>query len=273
MERIYLLKGLDCPNCAAKIEKEAAELEGVNSAAVNLMKQTMTVSHDDSLSDSVFMKITAIVHSLEPDVEVSEISEKTNESLKGQKGGNLYGREEKILTIRLTAGTLIYASGIALGFFAGIPLYLKLAVLIVSYVILGGDVVWQAVKNISKGRIFDEKFLMSLSTIGAFIIGEYPEAVAVMLFYQIGEFFQSMAVKRSRRSISDLMDIRPDSAAVKRNGELVVTSPDCVEVGEIIVVKPGEKIPLDGVVLEGDSMVDTSALTGESVPKSIHKGD
>ncbi|MDD6269364.1 MAG: heavy metal translocating P-type ATPase [Oscillospiraceae bacterium] len=273
MERIYLLKGLDCPNCAAKIEKKAAEIEGVNSAAVNLMKQTMTVSHDDSLSDSVFMKITAIVNSLEPDVEVSEVTEKTNERLKVQKDGNIFGREEKMLTIRLAAGALIYISAIVLGIFAGVPIYVKLSALIVSYILLGGDVVWQAVKNIFKGRIFDEKFLMSLSTIGAFIIGEYLEAVAVMLFYQIGEFFQSLAVKRSRKSISDLMDIRPDSAAVKRNGELIVTSPECVEVGEIIVVKPGEKIPLDGVVMEGDSMVDTSALTGESVPKSIHKGN
>lgn len=273
MERIYLLKGLDCPNCAAKIEKKAAEIEGVNSAAVNLMKQTMTVIHDDSLSDSVFMKITAIVNSLEPDVEVSEVTEKTNERLKVQKDGNIFDREEKILTNRLAAGALIYISAIVLGIFAGVPIYVKLSALIVSYILLGGDVVWQAVKNIFKGRIFDEKFLMSLSTIGAFIIGEYLEAVAVMLFYQIGEFFQSLAVKRSRKSISDLMDIRPDSAAVKRNGELIVTSPECVEVGEIIVVKPGEKIPLDGVVMEGDSMVDTSALTGESVPKSIHKGN
>ncbi len=115
---------------------------------------------------------------------------------------------------------------------------------------------------------------MSVSTIGAFVIGEYPEAVAVMLFYQVGEFFQSLAVKRSRKSISDLMDIRPDSATVRRNGgELITISPENVSIGEIIIVKPGEKIPLDGVVLDGDSMLDTSALTGESVPRSVHKGD
>lgn len=128
-------------------------------------------------------------------------------------------------------------------------------------------------RNISKGRVFDEHFLMSVSTIGAFVIGEYPEAVAVMLFYQVGEFFQSLAVKRSRKSISDLMDIRPDSATVRRNGELITISPENVSIGEIIIVKPGEKIPLDGVVLDGDSMLDTRALTGESVPRSVHKGD
>ena len=109
-------------------------------------------------------------------------------------------------------------------------------VLFFSYVILGGDVVWQAVRNISKGRVFDEHFLMSVSTIGAFVIGEYPEAVAVMLFYQVGEFFQSLAVKRSRKSISDLMDIRPDSATVRRNGELITISPESVAIGEIIIV-------------------------------------
>ena len=151
--------------------------------------------------------------------------------------------------------------------------HLELAFLIVAYVILGGDVVWQAVKNISRGQIFDEHFLMSLSTIGAFAIGEYPEAVAVMLFYQIGEFFQSLAVKRSRKSISDLMDIRPDVASVLRNGELRTVSPESIAVGETIVVKPGEKIPLDGTILDGSSMLDTKALTGESLPKEVQKGD
>ena len=140
-------------------------------------------------------------------------------------------------------------------------------------IILGGDVVMRAVKNIAKGRVFDENFLMSLSTVGAFIIGEYPEAVAVMLFYQVGEFFQEMSVKRSRKSIADLMDIRPDAATVSRNGELMVVSPETVRVGEVIIVKPGEKIPLDGIVLEGESMLDTKALTGESVPRSVHQGD
>ena len=161
----------------------------------------------------------------------------------------------------------------ALTVFAKLPTLAELAFLIVAYVILGWDVVWQAVKNITRGQVFDEHFLMSVSTIGAFAIGEYPEAVAVMLFYQVGEFFQSLAVKRSRKSISDLMDICPDSATVKRNGVLQVVSPESVAVGEIIVVKPGEKIPLDGIVVDGESMLDTKALTGESVPRSIRKGD
>lgn len=168
---------------------------------------------------------------------------------------------------------VIYAVGMGLTLFGHVSLPVELGALIVAYIILGWDVVWQAVKNITRGQIFDEHFLMSLSTIGAFAIGEYPEAVAVMLFYQVGEFFQSLAVKRSRKSISDLMDIRPDSATVRRNGELVVVAPETVSIGELIVVKPGEKIPLDGIVTEGESMLDTRALTGESVPRSIRKGE
>ena len=185
----------------------------------------------------------------------------------------VYNDEDKKRTIRLAVGAVVYAIGMALTVFAKLPTLAELAFLIVAYVILGWDVIWQAVKNITRGQVFDEHFLMSVSTIGAFAIGEYPEAVAVMLFYQVGEFFQSLAVKRSRKSISDLMDIRPDSATVKRNGVLQVVSPESVAVGEIIVVKPGEKIPLDGIVVDGESMLDTKALTGESVPRSIRKGD
>ena len=185
----------------------------------------------------------------------------------------VYNDEDKKRTIRLAVGAVVYAIGMALTVFAKLPTLAELAFLIVAYVILGWDVVWQAVKNITRGQVFDEHFLMSVSTIGAFAIGEYPEAVAVMLFYQVGEFFQSLAVKRSRKSISDLMDICPDSATVKRNGVLQVVSPESVAVGEIIAVKPGEKIPLDGIVVDGESMLDTKALTGESVPRSIRKGD
>ena len=185
----------------------------------------------------------------------------------------VYNDEDKKRTIRLAVGAVVYAIGMALTVFAKLPTLAELAFLIVAYVILGWDVVWQAVKNITRGQVFDEHFLMSVSTIGAFAIGEYPEAVAVMLFYQVGEFLQSLAVKRSRKSISDLMDICPDSATVKRNGVLQVVSPESVAVGEIIVVKPGEKIPLDGIVVDGESMLDTKALTGESVPRSIRKGD
>ena len=144
---------------------------------------------------------------------------------------------------------------------------------IIAYLIIGGEVVISAIKNIFKGEVFDEEFLMTVATIGAFAIGEFPEAVAVMLFYQIGEMFQDYAVDKSKKSITELMDIRPDVAYVKRNGKVEKVSPEIVKIEEEIVVKPGERIPLDGEVIEGISMLDTSALTGESVPRSIKVGD
>ena len=225
------------------------------------------------MATSLLDTVTTIVHSHEPDVEVSEKQLEATAPVKKDEKAAVYNDEDKKRTIRLAVGAVVYAIGMALTVFAKLPTLAELAFLIVAYVILGWDVVWQAVKNITRGQVFDEHFLMSVSTIGAFAIGEYPEAVAVMLFYQVGEFFQSLAVKRSRKSISDLMDIRPDSATVKRNGILQVVSPESVAVGEIIVVKPGEKIPLDGIVVDGESMLDTKALTGESVPRSIRKGD
>ncbi len=151
--------------------------------------------------------------------------------------------------------------------------WLNKGIFIISYLIVGIEVLKEAIENIFKGEVFDENFLMSIATIGAFAIGEFPEAVAVMLFYQIGELFQSYAVDKSRKSIASLMDIRPDYANVKRENEISKVNPEEVEIGETIVVKPGEKIPLDGKVVDGESLIDTSALTGESVPRKAKIGD
>ena len=144
---------------------------------------------------------------------------------------------------------------------------------LIAYLIVGLEIVIKAIKNIFKGNVFDEHFLMAIATIGAIAIGEYPEAVAVMLFYQIGELFQDYAVDKSRKSIASLMDIRPDVAYVSKNGKIEKLSPEDVKIGETIVVKPGEKVPLDGKIIEGRSMVDTSALTGEAVPVEVNVGD
>ncbi|MSU03405.1 heavy metal translocating P-type ATPase [Tissierella pigra] len=168
---------------------------------------------------------------------------------------------------RIIIGAVVFAAAIIINIE-----WLKIAMFVISYVIVGGDVVKRAVRNIFKGQVFDENFLMSIATIGAFFIGEYPEGVAVMLFYQVGELFQSYAVGKSRKSIASLMDIRPDYANVKKGDELVRTDPDEVQIGDIIVIKAGEKIPLDGKVIEGSSMIDTSALTGESVPREVEVG-
>ena len=170
---------------------------------------------------------------------------------------------------RIIIGTAVLAAAVLLSLNNE---WLQIALFIISYIIVGGDVVKRAVKNIFKGQVFDENFLMSIATIGAFFIGEYPEGVAVMLFYQVGELFQSYAVGKSRKSIASLMDIRPDYANVKKGDELVKVDPDEVQIGDIIVIKAGEKIPLDGKVIEGSSMIDTSALTGESVPREVEVG-
>ena len=171
--------------------------------------------------------------------------------------------------IRIAAGGIIYVAALIIK--TDIEL-LELALMIACYLLVGGDVVYRAVQSILKGQVFDENFLMSIASIGAFFIGEYPEGVAVMLFYQVGEMFQHYAVDRSRKSISDLMNIRPDYANVKKGNELVKTDPYDVKAGDIIVVKAGEKVPLDGIVIEGSSSLDTSALTGESVPREVEVG-
>ena len=144
---------------------------------------------------------------------------------------------------------------------------------VISYLIVGFEILWKAIRNILRGKVFDENFLMAIASVGAFAIGEYSEGTAVMLFYQVGELFQDYAVDKSRKSIASLMDIRPDVAFVKRNGKIEKVSPEEVKIGETIVVKPGEKVPLDGKVIEGTSMLDTSALTGESIPRDVNVGD
>ena len=149
----------------------------------------------------------------------------------------------------------------------------RLLAFLVPYAVIGWDVLWKAVRNIAHGQVFDENFLMSIATVGAFATGEYPEAVFVMLFYQVGELFQSSAVGRSRQSIAQLMEIRPDYANLERDGKAEKVDPDEVAVGDVIVVKPGERVPLDGVVLEGHSTLDTAALTGESLPRPVREGD
>ena len=178
-------------------------------------------------------------------------------------------KRQKITLIRIIVSGVLLAAAYLL------PLegWWRLPAFVVPYLLVGYDVLWNAVRNIGHGQIFDENFLMCIATIGAFALQEFPEAVFVMLFYQVGELFQSYAVGKSRRSISQLMDICPDYANIRRDGELVQVEPDEVQIGDIIVVKPGEKVPLDGVVAGGSSSLDTAALTGESLPRSIAEGD
>ncbi|MBP3266317.1 MAG: cadmium-translocating P-type ATPase [Clostridiales bacterium] len=182
-------------------------------------------------------------------------------------------RKQKKMLYRIIAAGILLAAAAVITHFTDLPWWANLLIYVVPYVVSGYDVLKTAAVNLLHGQVFDEKFLMMVATVGAFGAGEYPEASAVMLFYQVGELFQSIAVGRSRKSISNLMDIRPDSATVIRDGEEITVSPDEVEVGELIVIRPGEKIPLDGIVEDGTSSVNTAALTGESAPVDVEYSD
>ncbi|MCZ0068738.1 heavy metal translocating P-type ATPase [Bacillus sonorensis] len=261
VKREYMLNGLDCGNCARKIEDGVAGMKGIEACSVNFATSTLTVTVATSSGSDISSEIKKKVNAIEPHIKVALKEEASQREQGGDK------RIQKTLA-RLAAGTACGAAGFLVPA-GGMAEWL---LFFLAYLIIGGDVVFRAVKNIFQGRVFDEHFLMTIATAGAFIIGQYPEGVAVMLFYQIGELFQGAAVSRSRKSISDLMDIRPEYANLKTEGGAVKVSPETVAPGDVIIIRPGEKIPLDGQVAEGRSMVDTSALTGESVPREVGPG-
>lgn len=266
-ESTLLLKGLGCANCALKIEEQTRKIPGIKTVNIDLVSQKLRMEMEQSeRKDEIFKEIKGIVKRLEPEVEVISL-EAGASGLGGQGQFDLdAGMKKKIM--RFGAAAVLFAAAILFE----LPPWAEFSLFFLSYCLSGGDVVLQAFRNIARGEIFDENFLMTIATIGAFIIGEYAEGVAVMLFYQAGEFFQSLAVNRSRKSIATLMDIRPDYANLKTAGGEKRVSPKDVAVGQLIVVKPGEKVPLDGIVVEGNSMVDTTALTGESVLREVEEG-
>lgn len=284
--RQWVLEGLDCANCAMKIENKVNRIEGVSSCSVNFAMKMMTLETAASKVDTVSEEAQRIVTTLEPHVKLKEVRTHVHEhsgqhSSKAHHHSHAHSEEQghthshehgegntRRILLRLGVGVVLAAGGMFLPV-SGLP---ELLIFLAAYLVVGGDVVWSAARNIVRGQVFDEHFLMSLATIGAFAIGEYPEGVAVMLFYQVGELFQGMAVNRSRRSITALMDIRPEFAYLKEGGKLRRVSPEEVTIGDTIVIKPGEKVPLDGKILEGSAMMDTSALTGESVPRSAGPG-
>lgn len=309
MEIKLVLSGLNCANCANKIEAKVNKIKGIENASLNFSTTVLTVEIEkEEEKNNIVNEIKLIVKKLEPhvkviekldnkDINVGKISctsgcctdshnhennnegrhshnhENNNEGIhshnhefKERSGFVGYVKDNLLLII----GTIVYI--IALVYKSNENL-LSFILFGISYLIIGGEVILTAIKNILRGEIFDENFLMSIATIGAFFIGEYPEAVAVMLFYQIGEVFQGYAVNKSRKSISSLMNIRADYANVLRDGKEIKVSPEEVSIGEVIIVKPGERVPLDGTVLEGISFIDTSALTGESVPREITSGN
>lgn len=259
----YILEGLCCGNCAAKIGRDVGELDGVSFAAVDFVTKTLTVElEDESEANSLALQADAVVKRHDSDIVMLE---KDAKPVVKQENAGL---KKWARRLGFAAGTALFAAGLLIDF----PKPYELFVFLAGYLLVGGEVVWRALKNILKGKIFDENFLMTAATVGAFAIGEYPEGAAVMLFYQIGEAFQRLAVNRSRRSITALMSIKPEYANLKTENGIMRVSPEEVGVGDLIVVKPGEKVPLDGTVTEGFSALDACALTGEALPRDAGPG-
>lgn len=266
MTKKLLLSGLDCAHCASKIEAKVQELDGVDQAHLNFIEKTLTIQFKDQALEAHILDSTEkIVKKLEPDVKVKEISKKT-EAESTHKSNK---KEKNFLMehIEMIIAVILFAAAFAL------KGNVSLVVLAVAYALSGREVLVKAVKNIFNGQVFDENFLMAVATIGAIVLGEYKEAVGVMIFYGIGEAFQDYAVGRSRESIKALLDIKADYANVYKKGLVVKVKPETVKVGQIVLVKPGEKIPLDGRVVEGQSFLDTSAITGEPIPRKAIEGE
>ncbi|NLM12278.1 MAG: cadmium-translocating P-type ATPase [Epulopiscium sp.] len=261
VKKELILEGLDCANCASKIELKVKAIPGVQDAYIDFVSQKLTLEiNSPSKIASIVEEASTIATSVESGICVLE-----NTTVETKKEENEEYKELIIPGI----GIVLYA----LAFILPLSPMSEKLIFLASYLFVGTEVLLKAAKNILKGQIFDENFLMALATIGAFAIGEFPEAVAVMIFYQIGEFFQDMAVNHSRKSIQALMDIRPDYAHLKIEEGSKVVSPEKIRIGDLILVKPGEKIPLDGIVVEGSSTLDTSALTGESLPREVKVND
>ena len=278
-ECTLFIEGLDCPNCAAKIERKLNTLQKIKAATVDFLGKRVIVESEDFSQDELAKFIQTEVDKIEDGVKIStkrlhshghtHHHSHSNSHVHSHSHTHGEGDTDKIKK-KLLIGGIIFVLGIFIPKTLFIP---KFAVFLVSYFIIGGDVLVSAVKNILRGQVFDENFLMAIATIGAFAIGEYPEGVAVMLFYQLGELFQGIAVNNSRKSIIALMDIRSDYANLKTDSEIKKVNPDEIKVADIIVVKPGEKVPLDGKIITGNSTFDTSALTGESLPREAKTGD
>ena len=268
------LVGLDCANCANKIEQKVKLLDEVKDANMNFSIGKLTIEKNHyAIKSEIVEKVKKIVKELEPDVLVTEDEKKHSHCHDGVcscEGEHEYHEDnEKSSFIKenlsLIIGIVLYGTAMIFKNASMAAVLLFLA----SYVLVGGKVVLAALKNIRRGQIFDENFLMSIATIGAIAIGEYPEAVAVMVFYEIGELFQSYAVNTSRRSITALMNVRAEYAnLITENGETRV-KPEAVKIDDVIIIKPGERVPLDGIIIDGAGSVDTSALTGESMPREV----
>ena len=286
-----ILGGLTCAHCAEVIGTEVAKMEGIKNSHLNFVNKKLSLEFTEDVNqESLIKEIIAKIDSIEPGLDIQVKDDKKHSidlnSFEGstqkqqsvekvkenKKKAKLSLNDEKAKLFKIIIGALVFI----FAFYqeaTGNENQYSLFIFLASYVIVGGDVLYKAFRNITRGRVFDENFLITVATTGAILTGEASEAVGVMLFYKIGEYLQELAVGKSRKSISELMQIRPDVANLKVGSGIEVVDPEDVEIGDYIVVKPGEKVPLDGVIVEGSSMVDTSALTGESVLRTVKSGD
>ncbi len=266
-EKKYIIDGLDCAQCAEEVREAVEKSDYANGAKMNFINKELTVTPSKIISDKELLKlVTATVTAVEPDVTVSEKENHVEKKVSYTKD----------IVKMISAGILFIVAFIlekTIGTEQLVPKIAILSMYLAAYVICGLEVAITSIKAIAKKNFFNENTLMLIASIGAIVLGEYEEAVAVMLFYTVGEFFQSIAVNKSRRSISSLIKTKPETADVLTDGEYITVDPENVETGSIIRVKPGEKIPLDGIVESGNTSIDTSALTGESLPRDITVGD
>lgn len=258
--KIYILENLGCAHCAAKMEEKIGELSGISEATITFATKQLRVTADNP--DDYLEEIRKICSSIESQVKVIP---REMESKKEEKK-TIHKKELGDLPVIVTGAVLFLA-----GNFAGEE-KLSLILFIAAYLILGGKILLEAARNISHGQIFDENFLMCIATIGAFVIREYPEAVGVMLFYRIGEYFEEKAVERSRSQIMEAVDLRPETVQLMLGDEAMEIAAEDAKVGDVLLIRPGDRIPLDGVVVSGESRIDTSPITGEPVPVAVKIG-
>ena len=269
--KTYILENLGCANCAAKMEKRINELDGIENATITFATKQLRVSAVSP--DRYLPDIREICSSIESEVIVKEKEASRPAQANGKKTDQEDSKKENRKTaLGIGIGALLFVV-MELLEHAGIEGFWTLPIFIAAYIILGGKVVLTAVKNLFKGQIFDENFLMSIATLGAFVIQEYPEAVGVMLFYRIGEYFEHIAVEKSRTQIMDAVDMRPETVNLLHGDNIQVIGAEDAQIGDILLVRPGDRIPLDGTVLDGESRVDTSPITGEPVPVHVEKGN
>lgn len=264
------LEGLTCANCSAKIEEETKKLKGVEDANFSFSTEKYVLTFDESTNlEEIIKDVKLIVDRLEPGVKVTKskkIDNKVNID-EDSKENESSGIKKDIIRF---VGVFLVLIGLKV---FNVDSKIATGLYLIAYLTVGYEVLLSAGKNILRGDFLDEQFLMSIASIGAIVVGQFPEAVAVMLFYSIGEMFEDLALEKSRKSISAALELKPDFANLLKDEELMMVSPEEVKVGDIIVIKPGEKIPLDGIVIEGESFVDTSNVTGESVPRKTSTGD